>query len=67
MLRVTNIRFSKLCAFCKYWYDPTNLAIRPQNTVAGTWQYEDNIWNICQLRGTKSRSGGGCIKYEGKI
>ena len=22
---------NKRCAFCKYWYDPTNQYIRPQN------------------------------------
>lgn len=67
MLRGTNIKTSKLCAFCKYWYDPANLAIRPQNTKAGAWQYDDTTWNICQLHGTKRRSGMGCVKYIGKI
>lgn len=67
MLRGTNIKHSKICAFCKYWYDPMNLAIRPQNTVAGAWQYEDSIWNVCRLHGTKRSAGAGCVKYVGKI
>lgn len=56
MLRGTNIKRSRLCAFCKHWYDPANLAIRPQNTVAGAWLYEDSVWNICQLYNAKKKS-----------
>ena len=67
MLRSTNIRSSKICAFCKYWYDPANTAIIPQNVKGGFWQYDDTIWNICQLYGTKRRSGMGCVKYIPKI
>jgi hypothetical protein len=44
-----------------------NTAIIPQNIKGGFWQYDDTIWNICQLYGTKRRSGMGCVKYIPKI
>ena len=67
MLRSTNIKNSKICAFCKYWYDPANQHIVPRNVVNGFWQFEDTAWSVCQLYGTKRRSGMGCVKYIGKI
>ncbi len=67
MLRSTNIKSSKICAFCKYWYDPASQHIVPRNTVNGFWQYEDSAWSVCQLYGTKRRSGMGCVKYIDKM
>ena len=32
-MKMINIKNTKICAFCKYWYDPTNSAIKPKNTV----------------------------------
>ena len=69
MMRPFNVKSgSKLCAFCKNWYDPTNSAIEPKNTVGGFWMYDDSIWNICKHFGTKRNAGNNCLKfYECKV
>mgnify|MGYP007065843000 CR=1 FL=1 len=36
------------CAFCKYWYDPTNSAIRPLKN-RGVWEYDITIKCNCRL------------------
>ena len=63
MLVSANIKSAKICAFCQYWYDPANAAIVPQNPVSGFWKYDDQMWNVCKLYGTKRRSGMGCTKH----
>lgn len=35
------------CAFCKYWYDPTNSAIRPKGGK-DMWEYDGNVKNKCR-------------------
>ena len=36
-----NVKLSKKCALCKYWYDPTNSAITPVNPKIGIWEIND--------------------------
>lgn len=36
-----NIKTAKKCAFCKYWYDPTNSAISPRSPKINLWEYDD--------------------------
>jgi hypothetical protein len=36
-----NIKHINKCAFCKYWYDPTNSAIVPKSPAIGLWQIKD--------------------------
>lgn len=38
-----NIKTIKKCAFCKYWYDPTNSAISPRSPKINLWEYDDKI------------------------
>ena len=38
---VLNIKYAKKCAFCKYWYDPTNSAIAPKCPGIGMWEIKD--------------------------
>lgn len=42
MLSLTvNVKQIKKCAFCKYWYDPTNSAILPKSPDIGLWEIKD--------------------------
>lgn len=61
-----NIKHAKICAFCKYWYDPANTAIAPKSVVGGFWEYDETVWNVCKKFGAKKRSGNGCQNYEQK-
>jgi len=68
MMQTFNVKSkSRLCAFCKYWHDPANTAITPQNVVGGFWQYDDQAWNVCKKNGFKKRSGMSCMQYECKV
>ena len=68
MMQIFNVKSkSRLCAFCKYWYDPANLAITPQNVIGGFWRYDDQIWNMCLKNNMRKRSGMNCMQYECKV
>ena len=38
---VVNIKYTKKCALCKNWYDPTNSAISPESPAIGLWKIKD--------------------------
>lgn len=57
----------KKCAFCKYWYDPTNSAIKPKDPRAGYWEFDERAKNICLIKNTDMPSYHNCNKYEGKL
>lgn len=67
MLKIHNVRGTRLCAFCKYWYDPTNSAIRPKNTRAGFWEYEHTVTNKCTKYNAPKPSWAQCLDYEPKV
>lgn len=64
-----NVKMSKRCAFCKYWYDPTNSAILPKNPKAGIWEIADtDKKSKCLKTNLNMRAGSMCSKdYECKI
>lgn len=47
MSMVINLKTAKRCAFCKYWYDPTNSAIEPKNPRSNTWKFDDHCKKMC--------------------
>lgn len=68
MKRGFNVKtHSRLCAFCKHWYDPTNSAISPRNPVAGFWEYDDKAMNVCKVYGAKKPAGASCMQYVCKL
>ncbi len=58
---------NKICAFCKYWYDPTNSAISPRDPRVGLWQYDGDVRKMCTKKGTERRGASGCPDFECKI
>lgn len=61
----------KICAFCKYWHDPTNAAISPVNPRSGLWEYDREAKCPC-LKQANSRNlrpsyFQSCDKYECKV
>lgn len=67
-MRLVNVKSAKYCAFCKYWYDPTNLAIVPIDGRAGFWRFDSEREALC-LRALrlKRKSWQVCPKYECKV
>lgn len=57
----------KRCAFCKYWYDPTNEFIKPQYPKTGIWKFETTAHCVCLKRNHKTASGLSCDKFECKV
>ena len=60
----------KICAFCKYWYDPTNSAISPKNPYMGIWEYDREATSKCLIHKSPTKCpahSSGCSDYVCKI
>ncbi|MBQ3544741.1 MAG: hypothetical protein IJA34_07130 [Lachnospiraceae bacterium] len=62
-----NIKSLKKCAFCKYWYDPTNSAIQPHLPNANVWKYDMNAKQMCLKTNREMKASSGCGRYECKV
>lgn len=64
-VNITQIHY---CAFCKYWYDPTNSTIEPKNGAGHLWLFDTDRKEQCMKRfATKKRSWDTCKMFECKI
>ena len=67
MTSIVNKKFPK-CAFCKYWYDPTNSNIAPKTPQFGFWQINDtNKKALCLKKNLQVPAHASCPKYECKL
>ncbi len=66
---VINIKSIKKCAFCKYWYDPTNSAIAPKAPAIGLWEIkEPNQKCMCLKKNIQMSANAFCnANYEKKL
>ena len=55
------------CAFCKYWYDPTNEHIIPSNPKQGYWKFDTAAKCVCLKTNLKMGAGMRWSKYEFKF
>ena len=62
-----NIKTAKKCAFCKYWYDPTNSAISPRSLKINLWEYDDKCKKKCLQKNYDMAASAFCGKYECKL
>lgn len=67
MKKSANIKTYKICALCKYQYDPTNSYLNPVNTVAVFWEYESNAKCKCLKTNLDKFSWNSCTKFEPKF
>ncbi len=58
---------NKRCAFCKYWYDPTNQYIKPQDPKHGIWKFEATARCMCLKYNLSKGSAMCCEKFENKL
>ena len=58
---------NKRCAFCKYWYDPTNQYIKPQDPKHGIWKFETTARCMCLKYNLSKGSAMCCEKFENKL
>lgn len=57
----------KKCAFCKYWYDPTNSCIEPSFPSVGLWKYDNEMKAKCLKSNMTISSFSNCRHFECKI
>lgn len=62
-----NIKTVKKCAFCKYWYDPTNSAISPRSPKINLWEYDDKAKMKCLQKNYDMKASAFCGKFECKL
>lgn len=62
-----NIKTVKKCAFCKYWYDPTNSAISPRSPKINLWEYDEKAKMKCLQKNYDMKASAFCGKYECKL
>ena len=55
------------CAFCKYWYDPTNQHIQPSYPNQGIWKFDEKAKAMCLKKNIEMHSTTQCSKFECKI
>lgn len=58
----------KKCAFCRYYYDPTNSVITPKKGQQKVWEYETGIKKPCRMKSNRETSSQNmCQKFSCKI
>ncbi|MCF0128438.1 MAG: hypothetical protein HUJ70_07685 [Pseudobutyrivibrio sp.] len=62
-----NIKNAKRCAFCKYWYDPTNSAIVPKSPKINMWQFNEKAKMKCLKKNFETKASAFCLDYECKL
>lgn len=56
------------CAFCRYYYDPTNEAISPKRGTRDVWEYKTKIAKPCQKKANRNvESQATCPWFECKL
>ncbi len=66
-MQTINIKTTKRCAFCKYWYDPNNSAIYPKNPRSNTWKIRDESKKMCLKKNYSMLATAYCNQYECKL
>ena len=61
-----NAKFNKRCAFCRYWYDPTNSCIDITRSP-NVWEVDTKARNICRKLNISKAATAYCSKYECKL
>ena len=63
-----NVKSAKKCAFCKYWYDPTNSGIEPVSPRISLWKIRDlNQKCMCLKKNFQMSASATCGKFELKL
>lgn len=65
MMTQININSARVCAFCKYWWDPACKYIAPHN--ASTWVVDRNAKCRCIKKNVDTIAMATCNLYRCKI
>ena len=67
MKNSVNVKTVKKCAFCKYWYDPSNAYISPKGNLRNVWEYENSARCKCIKKNKQIAAFNSCKDYECKV
>lgn len=57
---------NRWCVFCKYWYDPTNSALKPRLNK-NLFDVDDKIKNRCSKKKLLTQAISNCPFFERKF
>lgn len=66
-MQAINIKSSKHCAICKYWYDPTNASINPKSPQINVWEFDAKAKRMCLQKGAAMSATANCGKFVCKL
>lgn len=66
-MKLASTKTTKICVFCKNWYDPTNSHIQPHAPSIGMWKYDDKAKEKCLLTNLDNPSWASCGKFQCKF
>ena len=66
-MMTVNTKTVKKCAFCKYWYDPTNSAISPRSPTTNLCEYDHKAKCKCLQKNYDMKASAFCGKYQCKL
>ncbi len=65
-MKKTAHRNTRICAFCKYWHDPSDSAINPK--YGNIWEYEDSVRRPCSKNGNLPKQAwSSCGDFSSKL
>ena len=64
-MKTFNIKNTRICAFCKNWFDPACKAIQPKS--GGFFNIDDKAKNKCMIMGLERNAMCSCPKFEKKL
>ncbi len=62
-----DIKSTKRCAFCKYWYDTTNQEIESKTPQHNIWAFNERAKKKCLKRNMDMRAMAFCDDYACKL
>lgn len=60
---IDNIKRSRHCAFCKYWFDSTCSTITPKNPKGNLWAFDEKARKKCLKNNVDTPAGSLCRDY----
>ena len=62
-----NIKNTKKCVFCQYWFDPSFEAVEPVSPAVNMWGYKAGEKRVCTKKGISMNSDASCGNYKSRM
>lgn len=61
-----NVKFTKVCATCRYWDDPARNVISP-TFAKNIWEIDTEPMKLCMRKRVKVKANSRCLQHSYKI